>query len=83
MTPEIRRELGAKRSKVTHLIRYEMRLKGYNDSTFAEKVVGCTPQNVSKTLVGISHSPRVMDALRKLGVPEKYLFDPRKFKEAA
>lgn len=77
MTPEMRRELGAKRARVTHLLRYELRMRGYTDSSLAREIVGCTPQNVRKTLVGESHSPRVLDALRMLGVPEKYLFDPR------
>ena len=78
MTPEIRRELGTKRSKVTHLIRYEMRMRGYSDSSFARELVGLSHQSVRKTLIGENHSPRVLDALREIGVPEKYLFDPRR-----
>lgn len=78
MTPEIRRELGAKRSQVTHLLRHEMRMRGYTDSSLAREIVGCSSQNVRKTLIGENHSPRVLDALREIGVPEKYLFDPRR-----
>lgn len=33
---------------------------------------------VSGTVHGYRHSPAVLDALRKIGVPEKYLCDPRK-----
>ena len=34
-------------------------------------------ENVLKVINGNGHSPRVLDALREIGVPEKYLFDPR------
>lgn len=33
---------------------------------------------VSGTVHGYRHSPAVLDALRSIGVPEKYLHDPRK-----
>lgn len=76
MTPEIRRRLGAKRSQVAHLLHYEMGMRGHTDSSLGRKL-GCTPQNVRKTRIGENHSTLVLDALRELGVPEKYLFDPR------
>lgn len=44
---------------------------------------GVTPQTVSATMNGFRHSPKVLDALRSLGVPETYLFDPRREKNAA
>jgi len=34
---------------------------------------------VSKVITGGGHSPKVLDALLELGVPEKLLFDPRTF----
>jgi len=34
-------------------------------------------QLVSSTISGANHSARVLDHLRALGVPEKFLFDPR------
>ena len=41
-------------------------------------------ESVSATIRGRMHSPKVLGALRDRGVPEKYLFDPRKCgKEAA
>ena len=43
---------------------------------------GVTPQTVSATMNGFRHSPKVLDALRELGVPEKLLFDPRREKNA-
>lgn len=44
---------------------------------------GVSPQTVSATMNGFRHSPKVLDALRALGVPEKYLYDPRREKNAA
>lgn len=44
---------------------------------------GVTPQTVSATMNGFRHSPKVLAALRSLGVPERYLFDPRREKNAA
>lgn len=41
-------------------------------------LAGVSKQSVSQTMNGFRHSPRVLDALRELGVPERYLFDPRK-----
>ena len=32
---------------------------------------------VSATILGKNHSPRILNALRDAGVPDKYLFDPR------
>lgn len=40
--------------------------------------IGISHQAVSATLNGYCHSAKVLDALRNLGVPEKYLCDPRK-----
>ncbi|SBV95564.1 conserved hypothetical protein [uncultured delta proteobacterium] len=77
MTPELRRRLGAQRAEVSHLILHEMRLRGYSGLSLA-KTLGCSGQNVSKTITGGAHSPMVLDALRELGVPEEYLFDPRR-----
>lgn len=35
-------------------------------------------QTVSDTVKGHKHSPAVLDVLRKIGVPEKYIHDPRR-----
>lgn len=40
--------------------------------------LGISTSAMSQTLTGRCHSPRILDALRKVGVPEKYLFDPRR-----
>ena len=40
--------------------------------------LGISTAAMSRTITGKSHSPRILDALRDMGVPEKYLFDPRR-----
>lgn len=45
--------------------------------------IGVTPQTVSATMNGFRHDPRVLDALRFFGIPERLLFDPRRTKSAA
>ena len=50
--------------------------KGKNFGDVA-RLAGVSHQTVSATLNGFRHSPRVLDALRSLGIPEKLLFDPR------
>ena len=47
------------------------------------EIAGVTPQTVSATLNGFRHSPRVLDALRSFGVPERFLFDPRRASRVA
>ena len=39
--------------------------------------IGLSAQIVQRTVQGKSHSPRVLEALRQVGVPENLLFDPR------
>lgn len=82
MTPEVRRQLGAQRAEVRHLIVHEMRTRGYTGRALA-RLLGCSDVNVSRTINGQKHSPRVLDALRSMGVPEQYLFDPRCMGEPA
>lgn len=77
MTLEIRKQLGIKRGEVAHIIRHELRRRGYSDRLFAREVVHCSNVNVHNTINGHNHSPRVLDALRKVGIPAELLFDPR------
>ena len=44
-------------------------------------LAGVSKQTVSNTMNGFRHSPRVLDALRDLGIPETLLYDPRKVSE--
>jgi transcriptional regulator with XRE-family HTH domain len=76
MTPEVRKRLGAQRAQVSYIIAHEMRQRGYTYSSLARRL-GCSVVNVSTTINGRIHSPIVLDALRAIGVPEIYLFDPR------
>jgi len=39
--------------------------------------IGVTPEAVSATIRGKKHSPKVLDALKAIGVPNECLFDPR------
>lgn len=55
--------------------------KGKNFVDVAE-MAGVTRQTVSATMNGYRHSPRVLDALRSFGIPERLLFDPRKAAKA-
>jgi hypothetical protein len=71
-----RRELGAARAAIRHIIGAEMMLRGYNGTRLA-KEVGCSTGLVSSVLTGHKHSPLVLDGLRGIGVPEHYLYDPR------
>lgn len=72
-----RKALGAKRRKVRHFIRCEMAGSGWTMSRLAE-ALGCTVGNISKVVAGECHSMLVLNGLREIGVPERYLFDPRK-----
>ncbi|EEB33471.1 hypothetical protein DESPIG_01630 [Desulfovibrio piger ATCC 29098] len=45
--------------------------------------IGVTAEAVSATVLGKRHSPRVLEALRREGVPEECLFDPRKTRDKA
>ena len=56
--------------------------EGKNFVDVAE-IAGVTPQTVSATLNGFRHSPRVLDALRSFGVPERYLIAPRRASRVA
>nr|WP_299392544.1 LacI family DNA-binding transcriptional regulator [uncultured Desulfovibrio sp.] len=47
------------------------------------EVAGVTPQTVSATMNGYRHSPRVLNALRSFGIPERLLYDPRRAESAA
>jgi hypothetical protein len=71
-----RRDLGAARASIKHIIQAEMLRRHYNGSRLAAKL-GCSNELVSKVLAGRKHSPRVLDGLRGIGVPEEFLHDPR------
>lgn len=79
-----RQKCGSDRCYWSGRIYEHLRRAGMNGQTIADSL-GVSRANVSRTITGKGHSPRVLDALRAAGVPEKYLFDPRRDggKEAA
>lgn len=56
--------------------------KGMNFMDIAERA-GVCKQTVSATMNGFRHSPKVLEALRNVGIPEKLLFDPRNIPHVA
>ena len=70
---------GRNRSSVKREIQSRLDDMGKN---FADVAIlaGVSKSAVSATMNGFRNSPRVLDALRALGIPEKFLFDPRVIK---
>jgi hypothetical protein len=71
-----RKELGAARATIRHILGAEMMRRGYNGRRLAREL-GCSDGIVSDVLRGHKHSPRVLGGLRNIGVPEYLLYDPR------
>ncbi|WP_347282595.1 helix-turn-helix domain-containing protein [Helicobacter japonicus] len=72
-----RRWCGAMRCEVSLRIYEILRQKGLTGKDVAEQI-GVSRQSVSQVINGVSHSPKILETLRLLGVPEQYLFDPQK-----
>ena len=72
---------GRKRADAKREIQRLLDNKGKNFVDVAE-MAGVTRQTVSATMNGFRHRPRVLDALRSFGIPERLLFDPRKTAKA-
>lgn len=72
---ETRRKCGVARARARFRIREELDLRGLNMRRLALQI-GVCHQAVARTVSGAIHSPRVLQALREAGVPEKYLHDP-------
>lgn len=71
------RELCAlKRHEARYRIREVLDAKEISCAELGRRI-GVSGTFVSRVIYGKSHSQRVLNALRELGVPEKYLFDPR------
>ena len=85
-TPVTRAKLGALRCGVAKRIYEALQGKGCTAGVIA-KELRISESAVCATVRGCNHSERVLDALRGAGVPERYLFDPRRMtpagKEAA
>ena len=74
-----RAECGYRRRQARFQIRAALDAQDMTMATIARRL-GVTPEAVQATVSGKNHSTRVLDALRSVGVPEKYLFDPRKMR---
>lgn len=69
--------LGQKRARAVYRIHEALARRGLKSCELA-RMLGISTAAMSQTLTGKNHSRRVLDALREAGVPEKYLFDPRR-----
>ena len=76
-----RRDCGDKRYAARYFIRTVLDEQGLSMQDVARRI-GVSGEAVTATVRGRIHSPRVLDELRTLGVPEEYLFDPRKLLRA-
>ena len=74
-----RAKLGEQRCFWSMRIHEALRRNGRSAAVIAYEL-GISQAAVSATILGKIHSFRILDALRDAGVPDKYLFDPRKIK---
>lgn len=81
-----KQHFGRERGENKRLIQMFLDKCGLSQAAFAAHI-GVSPQAVSSVIGGRTHSPKVLDGLRAIGVPEEYLYDPRRVsvtgKEAA
>ncbi len=73
----LKAELGEQRCFYSMRIYEALRRNGRSAAVIAYEL-GISRVSVSATIRGLNHSERVLSALRSAGVPEKYLFDPRR-----
>lgn len=76
-SPALRAACGARRARNRWRIFEALEKAGTNSAAIARQL-GIQRASVSKVITGNGHSPVVLDALREAGVPEKYLYDPRR-----
>lgn len=77
-----KRKHGIQRFANSPKIKAALVASGLTQADFAQ-LVGVSQQVVSATINGLKHSPPVLEKLREMGVPEKFLCDPRKTTQAA
>ena len=73
-----RAECGAQRRGYRAVIRAHLLMHHQLTLSGLAERIGVSVESVSGTIRGKMHSPKVLNALRVRGVPEHYLFDPRK-----
>lgn len=67
---------GIQRFACRYIIRSILDSHGVSMAELGRRI-GVTSESVSATVLGKRHSPKVLDALKEMGVPAAYLFDPR------
>lgn len=72
---------GQKRASHKRMIQKALDDAGLNYINIAERA-GLSRQTVCATVNGHCHSVKVLEELRKAGVPERFLFDPRRVEQA-
>lgn len=77
MNCEVRRRCGAARARMRFRIHEALDRAGM-DLTKLAKGIGVSRPAVSNVVLGRTHSPRILQALRDAGVPEQYLYDPER-----
>jgi len=80
--PGVRLQCGAARFRVRRRIQEHLDHLGLDQADVARKA-GVNKSLVTATISGCKHSPKVLGALRDLGVPEKYLCDPTRVEAEA
>lgn len=70
-------KFGNERAQYKALIEKALEDMGMNQTLVAKKA-NVTRQAVSATLLGKIHSDKVFKVLRKAGIKEKYICDPKK-----
>ena len=81
-TPMSREECARRRYQARYKIR---EILDAHDLSMREigRRIGVSGEAVSATVKGRMHSAKVLEALRDVGVPERYLFDPRTARAAS
>ncbi len=70
-------ELGLARNRVRRRIQEHLDGMGLKMADIG-RGLGVSRSLVTNTVAGANHNARVLDKLRELGVPERYLYDPRR-----
>ena len=77
----VRARIGERRCFYSMRIHEALRRNGRTATVIAYELK-VSLSAVSATILGKNHSARVLDALRSAGVPDKYLFAPRRVEAA-
>lgn len=76
-----KQHFGRERGENKRLIQMYLDKCGLSQTALAVRI-GVSRQAVSSVIGGHTHSPKVLDGLREVGVPEDLLHDPRRMEVA-